>query len=417
MPRGDGSDDSKAQTAPPPPQTRGRPPLSHEVEPLQRAVFRKSKQSGKGRTGAGQQPSQSASPPEELYYPSIFRYTCRGKFHANSKNEQSEAAGVCTGIQSQLEHVEHWRLVTRSQAIDGFRTQVGSNNFNNSQAEFDLDGSRGGSGAGPSAVGGGAMSDVNMGGDAAEAHAVQSALLSPIIVYPPAPRAPPQPNEEDETRKRKDSKIRNASTTTTTASTELIENQDWSCYGTTEIDLLVLRKQNETDEEIAAIAPFCSPGLSNRDVTGYWGKDRTSTMRLGFVEIVYQSSLSPEEVLEEEEERGSSSTQQGVPGAAEGTPAKNAGKLFDIDSIFAFPERWIAQSSKIVQHMEINAKMLKDAVSDDFPNRTYQAGKRILDEFGKTVDRTTSLMRQLWDDDDDDDNGPSSGRGPPPRRG
>ena len=35
---------------------------------------------------------------------------------------------------------------------------------------------------------------------------------------------------------------------------ELITSQDWSCYGSTELDLLVLRPQGETEEKIVAVS-------------------------------------------------------------------------------------------------------------------------------------------------------------------
>ena len=57
-----------------------------------------------------------------------------------------------------------------------------------------------------------------------------------------------------------------------------------------EIDLLVLRPQGEKEEEIIAVAPYCSPGLSVRDVSGDAGNDRTSTLHLGFLEVVHQSA-------------------------------------------------------------------------------------------------------------------------------
>ena len=63
--------------------------------------------------------------------------------------------------------------------------------------------------------------------------------------------------------------------------------------------------------------------------------------------------------------------------------------------------------------MKANANLLADSVKEDFPQRTYQASQRIVREFGKTLERSTSLMKkwgQLWDDDNDDDN--DNGRPP-----
>ena len=50
---------------------------------------------------------------EPLYHPSIFRYKCHGRLQLSSKDVGS--SGVCQGLKSQLEHVDHWRLVTRDE--------------------------------------------------------------------------------------------------------------------------------------------------------------------------------------------------------------------------------------------------------------------------------------------------------------
>lgn len=52
---------------------------------------------------------------EPLYHPSIFRYKCHGRLQLSTKD--SGSAGVCQGLKTQLEHVDHWRLVTRDEGV------------------------------------------------------------------------------------------------------------------------------------------------------------------------------------------------------------------------------------------------------------------------------------------------------------
>ena len=311
---------------------------------------------------------------EQLYHPSIFRYNCRGKLDVTTTTPNS--AGTCWGVQSQLEHVDHWRLVTRQEAIQVFSQQAS----------------------------GGPEDALPAGNDAAAAHALSTTLLSQVLIY----SQPTSDNSKDDDVVDDHNNIVKVKPTLS-PDEEMISRQDWTCYGNSDIDLLVLRPQGEKEEEIVAVAPYCSPGLSVRDMSGDVGNDRTSTLRLGFLEVVYQSAtprldddtdnntentttLHQDQNAVKEPKQQMMMTQEAVTAAA----GSYAGKFYD-------------SSLKIIMNMNANANLLADSVKEDFPQRTYQASQRIVGEFGKTVEGSTSLMKklqQLWDDSDnnDDDN-------------
>ena len=75
--------------------------------------------------------------------------------------------------------------------------------------------------------------------DDATAAALETALLSQVLIYPNAKK-----NEQTKT---------TSSPSSGLPEEELITSQEWSCYGSTELDLLVLRPQGETEEKIVAV--------------------------------------------------------------------------------------------------------------------------------------------------------------------
>ena len=205
--------------------------------------------------------------------------------------------------------------------------------------------------------------------DASTAHALQNIYLSNVLVYPS------KVNEKG--RKRKEE-----------------QDEEWSCVGSTEVDLLVLRPQHSKEESIVAVSPYCAPGMTVRDVSNpTLGRDRTSTIRLGLVEIVYQSSVTEDDP--EEEANTAADSKQNVP---------NRSKKPSIPSTqtaVATTQKFYSAGKNILKHMQINAELLYQATQEDFANRTYQASQRIVQECGKTLDRMNGLLKKIvsWQDD------------------
>lgn len=303
--------------------------------------------------------TMSKQPEEVLYHPSIFRYTCRGRLRLDSK---TPTAGVCQGFQSQLEHVDHWRLCSKEEAVQVFQ-----------QKSIDDE---------PPPDATTSAQDATT-----TAHALQNIYLSNVLVYPSSK------DEEEGSSK-------------TTKPPKEPQDEQWSCVGTTEVDLLVLRPPNSKEESIAAVSPYCSPGMTVRDVsTPTLGRDRTSTIRLGIVEIVYQSSMT-EEDLEEEEEASSSSSP-----APLSSDKKQQSLQQESNKNTTEPKESISKLTKfsnagtgILNQMQINAQLLYQATQEEFPQRTYQASQRVIQECHKTWDRMGGLLKRIasWQDDDDE---------------
>jgi hypothetical protein len=126
-----------------------------------------------------------------------------------------------------------------------------------------------------------------------------------------------------------------------------------------------------------------------------------TTIRLGIIEIVYQTSVT----LEEEEKSDASS-------ASKHDPLKQKdNKESTITStttavLLSAPAKVLHSGTNILHNMQLNAQLLYQATQEDYPQRCLQASQRITAEFEKTLDRTVGLMKRvvnLFEDDDDDD--------------
>lgn len=337
-----------------------------------------------------------------------------------SSRRKPHHAGICHGIQSQLEHVDHWRTTTQDEAIQWFQHKAAWND-----------------GAAQAAAASSSSPDDSGGASAAEAHALQTVHVSNVLVYPTTTTT-----------------TKTSSTASQSTPSPPSQEEEWSCYGTTEVDLLVLRPLKSKEETIAAVSPYCSPGMTIRDVilpdssNTNTIKDRTSTIRLGVVEILYQTSMEEDDEDEQEEEEeiqevtASSSTK-----ADDSNTSKDSATVATDDKPktrktrrkktrsgdisddgeeqeqqhLGFPTRFWNSGQSVWKHMQINAHLLYQATQEDFTNRTWEAMHKIVQEFPKTRDRTLELMRKVifwdWSSPSDEDGGDSSsggGGGPPP---
>mmetsp|Transcript_11993 Transcript_11993/g.30416 ORF Transcript_11993/g.30416 Transcript_11993/m.30416 type:complete len:379 (+) Transcript_11993:158-1294(+) len=349
---------------------------------------------------SGSKSSSSSATATTLYHPSIFRYTCTGKLSLDSRNggQNKASAGVCYGIQSTLEHIDHWRLSTREEAIKQFEYKSSL-----------------GIGSGEDDYYNSAGNDPSDDFGASSAHAEQAVYLSNVLLYPPpATEGEDHDDDADQPRKRNRMKETMVSRKNTDGSTTITPQQEnWSCYGSTEVDLLVLRPQNAKDESIVGVASYCAPGVTVRDLaisptnigigseTG--GRERTTTVRLGILEIVYAT------VLEGYDGEGSANGEQGNAKGSGGSSGKNTIEGESTKGWISAPTQVISSGKKILNHMSINGRILYESAQENYPTRTYEASQRIANEFRKTLDRTTALMKKVasfalfrddWDDDD-----------------
>ena len=361
-----------------------------------------------------------------LYHPSVFRYTCTGRLSLDSRNggNSKSSSGVCHGIQSNLEHIDHWRLSTRDDAIK----------------HFEYASAMGGDvgGIGNSSDAGEQSSDQEV----SAAHAQQAVYLSNVLLYPPDDDVPVgdsknkgddnnvnDDDDDEKDNKKNKKKEKMVSRKNTDGSTTITPQQEtWSCYGSTEVDLLVLRPQNEKEESIACVSSYCAPGMTVRDLAvspninndNSNSRERTTTVRLGILEIVYATTIEGDDdndtttnnnnkTIGSTAKPSNNQTAGDDDGNSKETTTTGGGSGSWITNYATAPGKVIHSGKNIIKHMSINGQILYQSVQEDYPKRTYEASQRITKEFSKTFHRTIGLMKKVynweeedWDDDDDD---------------
>jgi hypothetical protein len=325
--------------------------------------------------------------PKPLYYPTIFRYKCRGGFFATSDEPYSN--GVCRGIQTQLQHVRDLHKSTEDESVRIFLQDYVPPRQDTSQQ--------------------GASSQHN------------EILSIPAMIY-------------EDPKKKEVMKKANALLLLKNAPKEEEEEwHDWACYGTTEVRLLVLRDAKTNEEKTAAVAPDCRLGLSVRDVGNEQGGDTVATVRMGPVEVLLRNQYElheekPSKHLQQQQRKHLENTLKGIEESEpsdkkdkkrnqithsnnkgsdeESMPANPSNRSIGATTFINGGQKVFDSSKKVVAAMQTNANILYEAVREDFPQRTWGASQRVVGQFGKTIERTSSLMNQLydiWNEDDDED--------------
>ena len=329
-------------------------------------------------------PKTAASRGQTVYQPSIYTYTCRGAYHASSEFHQNKE-GHCRGFRSRLELLSDMEMNTRKGALEDFTFWA----------------------AGGDVDGGYDLADEN-GGEILDPQ-TKSVLVSPALIY----------KEEAEYPKKK--KLKNKVTDAiqkenppaedgiSTVSSmlpeeELIQRQDWKCYGSTHVDYLLLTNPKTGREQIAAVAPR-NHGLTIRKIQAEPGNNVTC-IGLGWLSIVMDSvsldTTDEKPIMKQNDEEPTAVTPEEVPPKPSPTTLASAK---------ASAERCVAFSRKVAEHMGINAAWIFHTLQDDFPARTVASGQRIMGQVPVTIERTTGFMKKaakkFWsmvDDEDDDDN-------------
>mmetsp|Transcript_50148 Transcript_50148/g.121506 ORF Transcript_50148/g.121506 Transcript_50148/m.121506 type:complete len:402 (-) Transcript_50148:352-1557(-) len=375
--------------------------------------WEKRRMNGGRRTSSSSKLSKS-SPSSTLVHPSVFRYTCTGKLGLHGDASPGQARmGTCRGIASQLELVDHWRPMTHDEAVMQFQSrELASSAPTPTATAGGVDPTTGGRGSGGGVKG---PSPSSPGAAAASAGALQAVHISNVLIYPPVS---PGDDENDKGKKGKNKVVvgKKNSTPPSSKSTsdsdeeqqqqQLQHKEEWKCYGSTEVDLLVLRPQDSNNENIAGVSPYTSPGVTIRDVTSpTLGQERTTTIRLSILEILYQNTMSPEDMMDDMTNNSSDNNNNKNP--------KNTGSGDDErKSGFAVgPSKVYESGKKVAHHMKLNADLLYSSVQDDFPGRTWEASQRIGNEVEKTVGRTYNMVKRVvsWAFDGGSSSGSSSG--------
>ena len=324
-----------------------------------------------------------------VYQPSIYRYTCRGAFFLSSeddakgKNEKRE--GTCRGIRSQIEMLQDLEKNTRAGAIKNFTYMT---DYELDESESGLD------------------------------QQTKSIVVSPALIYKDDDEggAVADPNTGKIAKKNQQ----------LLPEEELIKRQEWSCYGRTDVEYLVLRNPSTGDEKIAAVVPH-NAGISIRKIEADDGGSITS-VALRWLNLVVDSGPS---IWHDEEESSNnqasaahhqhrdqkgmssmnqSSKEQISPAHQVASSSVGEGKPppDNIDQAKESVTKVYKFSCKLANHMQYNATWLAGTVQDNFGQRTITAGTKIVQVIPKTVEKTGKffgkMVGRLLGGDDDHNN-------------
>jgi hypothetical protein len=226
---------------------------------------------------------------------------------------------------------------------------------------------------------------------------------------------------------------------------EVILEQDWTCYGVTTVEYLSLEDVRTGESTLTAVAPR-NTGLSIRNIETDDHLRSLTRCSLGWIDILHDSNAVLEDEDNEEMNEAGTNTNESksiLEGLVDTTSNKNPKKADDgnvdeqirqtpsiltelhipkdVETIIKISQEHLNRTfefSKLVStHMQNNVEWLYNNLRDDFPNRTAEAGKRLMIQIPKTFDGTVAalnkivqqLIRGQDDDDDNDGNFPPSG--------
>ena len=370
---------------------------------------------------------KAGAPP--LYQPSIYSFTCRGAYHVSTNIQQPlppnsktsilrQQQGTCRGLQSQLELLtDDFEVMPRDYALKGFGSWVSEN------TDLDFDESTAG--------GGGDLygADNNVGGENAATNETTAAISvpnmlihkednvntssAPIRSKPNKPKRPKATNENET--KLPPPAVPVNTQTKLPSPQDLIQREDWSCYGSTVVDYLVLKNVETGEERIAAVAPHDTLGMSIRSLD-IEPDTRTSLIQFGWVTVVMHSTDSTLSSSADNQNKNNNNANNNNNDPT--LPAQDLPPPIPMDYLQtaqASVKRTVEFSGKVAQHMQTNLSWLYHNLQDDFLRRTYQSGHRIVDHIPQTVERTSSVMKRMgkhlardwfgWEDDGDNDRG------------
>ena len=324
-----------------------------------------------------QHKSTLPSPPI-VFEPSIYTYTCRGSYFVSTTqaSHENQREGNCKGFRSRLELLSDLDVNTRKGALEQFTVWAAGGDpseagFAETQEGVELD---------PQTT---------------------SVVISPALIFPDSMSkividAAKSADKENKRGKKQDAVIESADdlissidSTSCLPEEELIKRQDWSCYGSTQVDYLLLKHPETGEESIAAVAPR-NNGLSIRQIHAEQGISITC-YGMGWISFIIDWKSDREEVdtpndyqppttnnnINTREETGSKSVADAFASAKE-------------SAIYA-----ANFTSKVGQHMVANVTWVAQACGADFPARTLATGKDILYEMPATIERTGKFMGRL----------------------
>jgi hypothetical protein len=324
---------------------------------------------------------------------------CRGTFSASSTTSALERGGSCRGFRSQLEilEAEQQLTMTRTEALKRFTTMAADVDM----YDYREEGINRHSG------------HANAGLD--EFHqqtTTQTVLLSPALIFKHPTDATNTTMEQgmpDE-----DQMIVNQLTKEPLLlEEELIVRQDWTCYGSTEVEYMVLQDVSTGHKHIAAVAPR-NTGVSVRKIETADSIRTLTRFGLGWLDIIHDSNatlMDEEDNAHEERETTGHGKRDVTSSLPEEVPPRPS-----IDAVAVAKQsasRMVEFTQQVAQHMQWNATWVWSNLTDDFPSRTYTAGQRIVEQLPRTAQATAQALTKILEQivgDHGDDNPPGDRR-------
>ena len=381
------------------------------------------------------------------YYPKIYSYKCYGKYsttsNMNDKNNNGGGGGKCYGIAKAMETLYNEPVrMSRIEALQRFtsmNSDVDLDDYNHHQTRHDDSDDRHNVGDG-----------TGSGAELSE----QAVFLSPALIYkyqnnenlPNSTKNVSRVLIDTDSSKAKEKKPVVQYYDERLLEEEIILEQDWTCYGVTDVEYLSLEDVRTGESTLVAVAPR-NTGLSVRKIETDDHLRSLTRCSLGWIDILHDSNsvLGYEDEDDKNEANkntdDSKSILEGLVDRMSTKKNENADEdmideqIRQTPSIFTqlqnIPDsvepiikigqehlnRTIEFSKLVSTHMQSNVQWLYGNLRDDFPNRTVEAGKRFVVQIPKTVEGTVTTMNKLVqqlirgrDDDDDDDYPPSGGR-------
>jgi len=277
---------------------------------------------------------------QALYHPSVYRYRCYGKLQLTSDLPGSE--GVCRGFATHLEHVRDIRPSTRRQAIDAFAPippPEMADTFQHTDKEL------------------------------------TRIMERDAMIYEE------NKNELQETTQKQE---RAAQTTS---------YHDWDLYGSTEVEVVILKHVDTQQEEIAAVVPRCSFGCSFRDAASSQNSFIYSDLHFGKNAVRLAGLV--EGVDDESENTARQPDSKSKLQQSHASVTSTNTSMLTVESIQAGVMKVAEKASLILTHAYQNSLFVVQEVSSrEFPRKWFDSADRIVNQVPTTVHNVQKFT--LW---------------------
>jgi hypothetical protein len=187
---------------------------------------------------------------------------------------------------------------------------------------------------------------------------------------------------------------------------DFVQKQTWQCYGSTEVEYLLLRNTNNSEEppiqQIAAVAPNCT-GISYRKI---WTDNNLviTSGSIGVLNVVVEASSDSVGNRDGMSEKDGKKMQKNLPFHSTTTSntedrLSKPGMMKDpsMESAKEMMEKYGQVAKKVQEQMKYNVHWLYDNVADgDFLQRMVVSGNKVIQRIPHTLQQTQDHMGKLY---------------------